>query len=254
MHSVAISFGFFSISWYALCFVFGAVGAFLFLRNILLHSNNVHQKFSQEECWDLFLFLFVGAIVGARLGYVIFYNASFFLSHPIQIVSPFDVQAGAWVGISGMSYHGGVIGVLLAVWIFSRRYQKSLLPLLDVIALSAPLAIFFGRIGNFITGELFGRVTTVPWGMVFARSGDDALRHPSQLYEAFGEGILLFVALLWFSKQQRTRGMLVVWYVGLYGAIRFFLEFFREPDSHIGFFFKVLTLGQIFSTDATYSS
>lgn len=240
-----LSVGSFSVSWYGVAFLCGAVvSLFALWRRLCQQSVPV---LSLDDFLDFSLLLSVGAVVGARLGYVLMYNAEFFFAHPVSIVSPFDSETGAWIGVAGMSAHGGILGIFVAVAFFAWRHKKPLLVLLDNIALSLPIAIFFGRIGNFLAGELFGRVTTLPWGMIFPRAGDILLRHPSQLYEASGEGILLWCILRMLAGRVRRLGQLFVWALGLYGGIRFFLEYFRMPDPQIGFIFGVFTLGQILS-------
>lgn len=243
---ILFSFGPVSVSWYGICFLLGSVFALLFLWR-LLRKKKSEPVFSNEEIFDLSIALLFGAIVGARIGYAIFYDFSFFARHPLMLVSPFDSVTGKWIGIAGMSAHGGALGVLIAAFLFSRRYRKPFWLVADAIALSAPIAIFFGRMGNFLLGELYGRVTTISWGMIFPLSGDDFPRHPSQLYEAFGEGIFLFLILLFLSRKTRLPGRLCLWAIGIYGGIRFVLEFFREPDIQVGTFFGFLTLGQILS-------
>ena len=236
------SFGGISLSWYGVAFLCGTVFALFFLWRVLHRVTDA--PLSREEFLDFSLFLVGGAVFGARLGYAALYNAAFFVAHPIALFSPMDPETGAWTGIAGMSAHGGVIGVLCAVLIFSRIYRKPLWQLLDNVALSIPIAIFFGRCGNFLAGELFGRVTGVGWGMVFPLAGDGTLRHPSQLYEALGEGVVLGMALFMLSKRNMLPGRLFAWALGLYGVIRFVLEYAREPDAQIGFVFGVFTMGQ----------
>ncbi len=243
---IFFSFGPVSVSWYGACFFVGAIVSLIFLRQWLRRKNSA-LSLSGEDFLNLSTSLLCGALLGARLGFVVLYEPLFFWEHPFAIVSPFDAETGRWVGISGMSAHGGVLGIIGAILLFSRNYQKSPRLLLDAAALSAPIAIFFGRIGNFLAGELYGRTTEVPWGMVFPRAGDEMLRHPSQWYEALGEGMLLFFILLFLARKRRVPGLLFVWALGFYGLIRFFLEFFREPDQNVGLFFGTLTEGQILS-------
>lgn len=239
----AFSFGPVFLSWYAVCFFLGTVVSLLFLKKTL---NWKKETMLETGIFiDLSLFLVFGAIIGARLGYALFYNFSFFLDNPLALISPIDTETGAWIGISGMSYHGGAIGVLIALFFFVRTRKKNFWLFADAIALAAPIAIFFGRMGNFFSGELFGRATNMPVGMIFPDGGIYS-RHPSQLYEAFGEGIFLFFILL-FLRKRLPLGLIFVLFAGLYGVIRFFLEFFREPDPQIGLFFGWISLGQVFS-------
>jgi phosphatidylglycerol:prolipoprotein diacylglycerol transferase len=169
------------------------------------------------------------------VGYCLFYNFSFYIHHPLKIFA-------VWEG--GMSFHGGLIGLVLAGAVFAWRSGKPLLMLADMGALAATPGLFFGRMGNFINAELYGKVTDVSWGMVFP-GGGPLPRHPSQLYEGFAEGLLLFVILYLMSRKVQTRGVLISCFLLLYGTMRFFLEFFREPDAHLGLFFGALSMGQI---------
>jgi len=186
---------------------------------------------------DLFLYLIIGLIVGARIGYVLFYNLAFYFSHPLKLLA-------VWEG--GMSFHGGLIGIVLSGIIFVRRRRIDFWQLADLVAVTAPIGLGLGRLGNFINAELYGRVTSMPWGMVFP-AGGNLPRHPSQLYEFFLEGVLLF-AILWRIKDVRlTKGILFCTFVILYGVFRFLVEFFRQPDPQLGFIFSLLTMGQILS-------
>lgn len=218
--------------WYGLMYIIGFVCAYFVLVNL---SKRKGYDMNKAEIEDLVTYCVIGLVIGARLGYCIFYNFSYYIHHPLKCLA-------VWEG--GMSFHGGLIGLLLAGWIFSRVKGKSYLMLADMGALAATPGLFFGRIGNFINAELYGRVTDAPWGMVFPGAGD-LPRHPSQLYEALTEGVLLFVILFALSRKTNTRGMLISWFLILYGSMRFFLEFFREPDSQLGFVIGTLTMGQI---------
>jgi phosphatidylglycerol:prolipoprotein diacylglycerol transferase len=189
----------------------------------------------------------LGLLLGARIGYVLFYNFEWFLSNPLSIILPFAKYNGSWhfTGIAGMSYHGGAIGVFIAWILFARKEKIKLFDLTDFIVPGIPLAFTFGRLGNFINGELYGRVTDAKIGMFFPAARDGLQRHPSQLYEAFFEGIILF-AILWpLRKFKPFRGFISGLYVFGYGFFRFFIEFFREPDEHLGFVFLNLSMGQI---------
>ncbi len=190
---------------------------------------------------DLIFWLAVGLVAGARLGYIIFYQypfLDFYLSHPIEIIA-------IWKG--GMSFHGGLIGTILAGYIFCRSRRLPFWAVADCVIVTAPIGLGLGRIGNFINGELFGRISSVPWAMVFPRGGPFP-RHPSQLYEAIGEGLILFLILWNLQKRNLPDGSLCALFLILYGIIRFFLEFFRQPDPQIGFIFGILTMGQILCT------
>lgn len=203
-------------------------------------------SYSIETIQDFFLWGIAGLIIGARLGYVLFYNPAYYLRHPMEIVLPFDFSHGMrFVGISGMSYHGGVLGIIVAASIFCRKRGINFWDLADLFCPAFPLGYTFGRIGNFINGELFGRTTTVFWGMFFPLSPDRELRHPSQLYEAFFEGIALFLILWSLRKKRPFAGLHLALYIIGYGLIRFFIEFYREPDFHLGFIWNTLSMGQI---------
>lgn len=203
-------------------------------------------SYSSETIQDFFLWGIAGLIIGARLGYVLFYHPGYYLRHPLEIVLPFDFSHGMhFVGISGMSYHGGALGIIVAASIFCRKRGINFWDLADLFCPVFPLGYTFGRIGNFINGELFGRTTTVPWGMFFPLSPDRELRHPSQLYEAFFEGIALFLILWSLRKKRPFPGFHLALYIIGYGLIRFFIEFYREPDFHLGFIWNTLSMGQI---------
>ena len=204
--------------------------------------------YTRETIQDFMLWAIIGVILGGRLGYVLFYNFEYYLRHPSEIFLPFDFSHGIrFVGISGMSYHGGLVGLIAAAVIFCRKYRIAFWNMADLFAPAVPLGYTFGRIGNFINGELWGRATTVPWGMYFPLDGSGLLRHPSQLYEAFFEGVLLF-AVLWGLREKRYfEGFFVALYVAGYGLVRFFIEFYREPDAQLGFVLGSLSMGQVLS-------
>lgn len=200
-------------------------------------------SFHKEQVYDSLIYGILGLVIGGRLGYVLFYNLPYFLAHPLEIILPFS--GGQFVGISGMSYHGGLIGVIAALWWFCRKKGVDWKELFRLYIPTIPLAYTFGRIGNFLNGELYGRITTSPLGMDF---GDGVLRHPSQLYEAFFEGIVLFL-LLWpiRKKPWASASRLLGLYLLGYAIARIAIEFFREPDPQIGFLFGSFTLGQLLS-------
>lgn len=220
------------LRWYGLMYILGFICAYFILVRL---SKRKGYDIESREIEDLLSYCVAGLIIGARLGYCVFYNPGFYLVNPLKCFA-------VWEG--GMSFHGGLIGLVIASYLYSRWKIKSLLMLADMGALAAPPGLFFGRMGNFINAELYGRVTDVPWGMVFPGAGY-LPRHPSQLYEAFSEGILLFLILFFISRKINTRGVLISSFLMLYGIMRFFLEIFREPDSQLGFVFGMLTMGQI---------
>ena len=202
--------------------------------------------YTAEEVQDYFVWAILGVILGGRLGYVFFYNWGYYLKHPLEIIFPFEFSGGFhFIGISGMSFHGGVIAILVFSIIFCRRRKIAFWRFADLICPAIPLGYTFGRIGNFINGELYGRATTVPWGMVFPLDPLHLLRHPSQLYEAFFEGIVLFTILWLIRRKSPFDGALFAFYLMGYGAIRFFIEFYREPDAQLGFVFGPFSMGQL---------
>jgi phosphatidylglycerol:prolipoprotein diacylglycerol transferase len=195
----------------------------------------------------------MGLIIGARLGYVLFYNLPFYWQHPLAIVSPFDPMNHEFIGIYGMSYHGGLIGAILASALFAKKYRVNFWRLANFTTPAIPAGYFFGRLGNFLNGELYGRITSSAWGMYFSNAiaadgfSSPQLRHPSQLYEAFLEGFVLF-AILWpLRNNPKYEDKLYGLYLCGYASARILAEFFRQPDSQIGFLFGFMTLGQLIS-------
>ncbi|MGL9717490.1 MAG: prolipoprotein diacylglyceryl transferase [Wolbachia sp.] len=236
LNPVIFSIGSVSVYWYSLAYVLGIVFAYWYL-----HKLDDQKIFTRSFYDSLLTATIVGIILGGRLGYVLIYEPVYYASNPIEILK-------TWEG--GMSFHGGTIGVLLAVMILCKKHSIPIFYTLDLISCGVPVGLFLGRTGNFINGELFGRVTTMPWGMVFPKSGDNLLRHPSQLYEAFFEGLLLFtvINLLFFLTRIRLyRGALTGIAVMWYGIVRFMVEFFREPDYQVGYLWLDFTMGQLLS-------
>jgi phosphatidylglycerol:prolipoprotein diacylglycerol transferase len=241
---VLFQIGGFRVQYYGLMYIV----AFGLTYCLVVWRVRREQRFdlSAGQIQDSLTALILGVILGGRLGYVLFYNFSYYLAHPLEIFLPFRFEDGlTFTGISGMSFHGGLIGVVVAAGWYCRRAGVDFRDLADLYAPAVPLGYTFGRIGNFINGELFGRPTTVAWGMVFPQAPDPFLRHPSQLYEAFFEGVLLF-AVLWYLRERIALrgGMLPLFLVG-YGGIRFVLEFFRQPDAHLGAVFLGFSMGQV---------
>jgi len=190
--------------------------------------------------------MILGLVIGARLGYVLFYNLSYYLEHPLEIILPFSFSNGVtFTGISGMSYHGGLIGVILSAWLYIRQAKLDWWSLVDLYIPAIPLGYTFGRLGNFINGELFGRATTSSIGMYFPLAKAGELRHPSQLYEAFFEGLFLFAILWSIRKIELPKGAMLALYLIGYGTVRFFIEYFRQPDAHLGFVLLSFSMGQI---------
>jgi phosphatidylglycerol---prolipoprotein diacylglyceryl transferase len=229
---ILFEFGPLRVSWYGLMYVFG------FLISYLLVLYQIRRKdfgLSKPEIENLFFYLIIGLALGARLGYVVFYNFGMYLQTPWEILA-------IWHG--GMSFHGGLIGVVIVGILFSRKYKKSFWKLADLLTVTAPVGLALGRIGNFINGELYGRVTQAPWGMVFPLGGP-LPRHPSQLYESALEGFLLF-AVLWRLKDKKIpEGAILAFFLIFYGVFRFFIEFFREPDAQLGFILGPFSMGQV---------
>ena len=234
---VAFQLGWFVIRWYSLAYIFGLILSWGLARKMSRHARST---FTVLKIDDFLIWATAGIILGGRLGYVLFYNLDYYLEFPLQILA-------LWQG--GMSFHGGLIGVVIATLLFAKRKEISPFVMGDILVCVAPIGLFLGRLANFINGELYGRISTaVPWVMVFPMGGEMP-RHPSQLYEAFAEGILLFIilnALWWFVPKYRNRtGFMTGLFFILYGLFRFGLEYFREPDDHLGFVLAHFSMGQL---------
>lgn len=230
---VALSVGPLQIHWYGLMYVFAFAAGWLLGR---YRASRPWSRWTPAQVDDYVTYVMLGVILGARLGYALFYEPAAFFSDPLEIVR-------LWHG--GMSFHGGLIGVVLVSWLWGRRNGKTLVDILDFVAPLVPTGLFFGRIGNFINAELWGRVTDSPLGMVFPGAGPFP-RHPSQLYEAGLEGLLTFIILWSFSSKPRPRGAVAGLFGVLYALSRIFVEFFRMPDPQLGYLFGGwLTMGQL---------
>ena len=228
---IAFSIGPLAVRWYGLMYLAGfAAGWWLGVRRIA----NGRAPITRAQLDDLLFLIVLGVILGGRLGYVLFYKPGYYAAHPLEIFY-------IWQG--GMSFHGGLLGVMLAMVFAARRHGVDWLRLMDFIAPLTPLGFAAGRLGNFINAELPGRVTDLPWGMLFPGAGD-APRHPSQLYQFALEGVALFVLLWWFSSRPRPRGQVSAMFLLGYGTLRFIAEFGREPDAFIGYLALGLTMGQ----------
>ncbi len=239
---VLFQVGKFKLYYYGLMYVV----AFTTIYYLALFRVKKEKRFnvSENHVQDLMVNMMLGVIVGGRLGYVLFYNLSYYMKHPLEIILPFNFSNGiTFTGISGMSYHGGLICIILFAWLYIRKNNLNFRDMADLFIPAIPLGYTFGRIGNFINGELYGRVTSSPIGMYFPPEPE--LRHPSQLYEAFFEGIFLFAVLWYVRKKQKTSGAMIAFYLIGYGSVRFIIEFFRQPDSHIGFVFLSFSMGQV---------
>ena len=230
-----VAFEFFSLSirWYSLAYIFGLIFGWLYCKKILIQNNTIQKLFE-----DYISYLIIGIIIGGRLGYVFFYNFFYFLNNPIEILM-------IWNG--GMSFHGGLIGIVISSYVFSKKNDQDIYKFLDLVAITAPIGIFLGRISNFINGELVGKVTSARWGVLFPNF-DDKLRHPSQLYEAFLEGVILFILMnfIYFRKNNKV-GTCSFMFLILYGCFRITAEFFREPDIQIGYLFGYISMGTLLS-------
>jgi phosphatidylglycerol---prolipoprotein diacylglyceryl transferase len=231
---VLISIGPFAIRWYALAYIGGLLIGWRLMRRLALRPP---EAATLEDVDDFLVWATLGVVLGGRFGYVLFYNAPYFLENPLSVFA-------VWRG--GMSFHGGLLGVMVATVVFCRRRKIPLLMFSDRIACVAPIGLFLGRVANFVNGELFGRVADVPWAVVFPRGGPEP-RHPSQLYEALGEGALLFGLVMWLAGDERLRrrpGLICGVFLAGYGAARMIGELFRQPDAHIGFLGFGTTMGQ----------
>ena len=234
---VALSLGPVQVHWYGLTYLV-AFGLFVFTARLRLRQPTMYrQNWSPRDVEDLLFFGILGVILGGRLGYALFYKPDVYLAQPLEILK-------VWQG--GMSFHGGLLGVMVAMAWFARRRGRTFLQVTDLIAPCVPLGLASGRIGNFINGELWGRVTdaSIPWAMVFPQSGVMLPRHPSQLYQFLLEGLLLF-ALLWlYARRPRGLGQVSGLFLVGYGVLRFVAEFFREPDAFLGLLALNMSMGQ----------
>lgn len=232
---IAFSIGPLKVHWYGLMYLIGFVGAWLIAH---WRSKHYHLDWTSEQISDLIFYCALGVILGGRVGYMLFYNFSEFLESPLSLFK-------IWEG--GMSFHGGLIGVLIAIYLYSRKIHKKFWEVTDFIAPLVPLGLGAGRMGNFINGELWGRTTTMPWGMVYPHV-DAQPRHPSQLYEVGLEGILLFIIVWIYARKPRPAGQVSAIFLITYGFCRIIAECFRQPDIQLGYLaFDWLTMGQILS-------
>ena len=226
----------FSIRWYSMAYVIGVIFCYFFIKK----QNEKRHFMNSQAQENLITYMIFSIILGGRFGYVFFYNFSYYLENPLQIFA-------FWHG--GMSFHGGLAGVILGMILFTRNYKIKFFLLTDLLAISCPIGIFLGRIANFINLELYGRVTESKFGMIFPNAGI-LPRHPSQLYEASLEGLLMFIILISFFKFTKVKnfhGALSGGFLALYGIFRIIIENFREPDNQIGFIFNFITMGQLLS-------
>ena len=224
----------FEIRWYSLAYIMGIIIGWILCKKIFIKNPDINQKFD-----DYITFLIIGIILGGRLGYVLFYNLNYYTSNIVDIFK-------IWQG--GMSFHGGLLGIIIASILFAKKNNQDTFIYTDLVSLVAPIGIFFGRLANFINSELYGKVTDVPWAVTFIQV-DNLSRHPSQLYEAIFEGIILFVLLLYFKNKNYLErpGLISGLFLIFYSIFRFCIEFFRVPDEQIGYLIFNLSMGQIIS-------
>lgn len=235
MNPIFLQLGPIKIHWYGVMYLLGFAFAWLLA---LYRANKPDSRWNKDQVADFIFYCALGVILGGRIGYMLFYDFSGLLSEPLSLFK-------IWQG--GMSFHGGLMGVVIALWLFARRHHKTWCEVADFAAPLVPLGLAAGRMGNFINGELWGRVTTMPWGMVFPEAGV-LPRHPSQLYEFLFEGVLLFVILWWFSAKKQPPFAVAALFLLLYGLFRFVIEFFRQPDPQLGFVaLGCLSQGQLLS-------
>ena len=231
-----VAFNFFSleIRWYSLAYIFGIIIGWVYSKKYLINDKSILNIFD-----DLITYLIIGVILGGRLGYILFYNLDYYLNNLNEVLM-------LWKG--GMSFHGGVIGVVISTILFSKKHNINPFTFLDLIAVVAPIGIFLGRVANFLNSELYGKETEVPWSVIYQEI-DNLTRHPSQIYEAIFEGLILFLILNLLVKRNLLgkKGLISSCFLIFYSLFRFVLEFFREPDPQIGYLIINMTMGQILS-------
>ena len=221
------------IRWYSLAYIFGILLGWMLAKKLFIQNIEIKNKFD-----DYVTYIIIGIIIGGRLGYILIYNLSFYLNNPLDIFK-------IWQG--GMSFHGGLIGVIFASIIFAKKNNQNSFLYMDIVALVSPIGIFFGRIANFINSELYGITTNVPWAVTFIQV-DNLPRHPSQIYEALFEGLFLFLLLIYFkNKFSNKPGVISGLFLIIYSIFRFFVEFYRVPDEQLGYIFLNFTMGQVVS-------
>jgi phosphatidylglycerol:prolipoprotein diacylglycerol transferase len=222
------------IRWYSLAYILGILIGWILSKKIFITDYKIKNKFD-----DYITYIILGIIIGGRLGYVLFYNFNYYSNNLIDILK-------IWQG--GMSFHGGLLGVVFVTIWFSKKNNQNAFKYLDIVSIVSPIGIFFGRVANFINSELYGIETNLPWGVKFIKI-DDLTRHPSQLYEALFEGIVLFIILIFFKNKEfmKTPGLISALFLIFYSIFRFIIEFFRVPDEHLGYLLFNFTMGQIIS-------
>ncbi len=240
---VLIDLGLFQIRWYSLAYIFGIVIGWIYALKIIRISSNNSQNFNtikKDDFDNLIVYLVLGIIFGGRLGYVIFYDFEYYSQNFLEIFK-------LWKG--GMSFHGGLLGVVVVIFIFSKDKKINFFKCSDIVACVAPIGLFLGRIANFINGELYGKISNLPWAVIFPNAGNIA-RHPSQIYEAIFEGVLLFILINFLALKKKLlnkTGYISSLFLILYSVLRIFSENFREPDKHLGYFLNYFSMGALLS-------
>ena len=240
---VLIDLGFFQIRWYSIAYIMGIILGWVYAVKIIKKTQNNIQNFEpikRSDFDDLVIYLVLGIILGGRLGYVIFYNLEYYIQNSFEIFR-------LWQG--GMSFHGGLLGVIVAIFIFSKNKNTNFFKYSDIVACVAPIGLFFGRIANFINGELFGKISTLPWAVIFPNGGN-ITRHPSQIYEAILEGLVLFILINFLALRKHLiikTGYVSSFFLIAYSILRIFSENFREPDQHLGYLFNYFSMGTLLS-------
>ena len=224
----------FEIRWYSLAYIAGIIIGWMLCKKIFIRKSDINEKFD-----DYVTYLVIGIIIGGRLGYIIFYNFNYYISNLFDIFK-------VWEG--GMSFHGGLIGIIVASILFSKKNNQDSFLYMDLVSLVAPIGIFFGRLANFINSELYGTPTDIPWAVTFIQV-DNLSRHPTQLYEAILEGVILFIILMYFKNKDYLKkpGLISGLFLIFYSLFRFFIEFVRVPDEQLGYLIFELSMGQIIS-------
>ena len=240
---VLIDLGIFQIRWYSIAYIFGILLGWAYGRKILARVSNINNNFNKikkTDFDDLILYLIVGIIIGGRIGYIIFYNLEYYSENFLEIFK-------VWRG--GMSFHGGLLGVIVAIFLFAKKTNNNFFKFSDIIACVAPIGIFLGRLANFINGELYGKISTAPWAVIFPNV-DSMPRHPSQLYEAILEGIVLFIIINYLALKKELiykTGFISAFFLIVYSFLRIFSELFREPDIQLGLLFNNFSMGTLLS-------
>jgi phosphatidylglycerol:prolipoprotein diacylglycerol transferase len=240
---VLVDLGLFEIRWYSIAYILGIIIGWLYAGKIIKETAKNKYDFEaikKSDFDDLLIYLVIGIILGGRLGYVIFYNFDYYVQNLLEIFI-------IWQG--GMSFHGGLLGVIVAIYIFSKNKNTDFFKFSDIVACVSPIGLFLGRIANFINGELFGKISTLPWAVIFPNS-ENIARHPSQIYEAILEGIVLFILINFLALKKHLiikSGYISSFFLISYSFLRIFSENFREPDQHLGYFFNYFSMGTLLS-------